>query len=51
LPVAQPFAPTLLEVGAAQRADSTELAANPRARSAVLRVAERVADAGPAVRA
>ena len=51
LPVAQPFAPTLLEIGAAQRADSTELAANPRARSAVLRVAERVADAGSAVHA
>jgi len=51
LPVAQPFAPTLLEIGGAQRADSTELAANPRARSAVLRVAERVAALGPAVHA
>lgn len=33
--------PTLRLVGRAQRADDTELAANPRARSATLRVAEK----------
>jgi len=33
-------------VGRAQRATAAEIAANPRARSAVLRVAERVDDAG-----
>ncbi len=33
---------TLREVGSATRADSAELARNPRARSAVLRVAERL---------
>jgi 16S rRNA (cytosine1402-N4)-methyltransferase len=35
-------APTLREIGGATRADSAELARNPRARSAVLRVAERL---------
>jgi 16S rRNA (cytosine1402-N4)-methyltransferase len=35
--------PQLRPVGKARRADETEVAANPRARSAVLRVAERVA--------
>jgi 16S rRNA (cytosine1402-N4)-methyltransferase len=43
MPVPQPFIPTLREIGAAQRADDAELAINPRARSAVLRVAERLA--------
>jgi 16S rRNA (cytosine1402-N4)-methyltransferase len=38
-------APTLRLVGKAQFASDAELAANPRARSAVLRVAERVAEA------
>jgi 16S rRNA (cytosine1402-N4)-methyltransferase len=42
MPVAQPFTPTLLEIGGAQRADSEELVHNPRARSAVLRVAEKI---------
>jgi 16S rRNA (cytosine1402-N4)-methyltransferase len=42
MPVAQPFTPTLRAVGDAQRADAAELAANPRARSAVLRVAEKL---------
>jgi 16S rRNA (cytosine1402-N4)-methyltransferase len=32
-------------VGRAQRAGGSEVAANPRARSAVLRVAERVGEA------
>ena len=40
---AQAFAPTLLAIGDAQKADAAELAANPRARSAVLRVAEKLA--------
>jgi 16S rRNA (cytosine1402-N4)-methyltransferase len=43
MPVPQAFVPTLLAVGEAQKADSTELAVNPRARSAVLRVAEKLA--------
>jgi 16S rRNA (cytosine1402-N4)-methyltransferase len=43
MPVAPlPFVPQLLEVGGAQRADDAETDANPRARSAVLRVAEKV---------
>lgn len=42
LPEAQPFHPELLAIGGAQRADDAELAVNPRARSAVLRVAERL---------
>ena len=46
LPVAQPFTPTLRAIGGAQKAGSGELARNPRARSAVLRVAERLPDAG-----
>ena len=33
--------PPLKEIGKAQKADEAEVAANPRARSAVLRVAER----------
>jgi 16S rRNA (cytosine1402-N4)-methyltransferase len=42
MPVAQAFVPTLRALGNAQKADSAETAANPRARSAVLRVAERL---------
>ena len=42
MPVAQLFTPTLRALGNAQKADSAETAANPRARSAVLRVAERL---------
>jgi 16S rRNA (cytosine1402-N4)-methyltransferase len=46
MPVPQAFVPTLLAVGDAQKADSSELAVNPRARSAVLRVAEKLASPG-----
>ena len=49
MPVAQAFTPTLRAFGEAQKADSAELVANPRARSAVLRVAERLPDATIAV--
>jgi 16S rRNA (cytosine1402-N4)-methyltransferase len=42
LPVAHDFVPTLRAIGDAQKAGSAELAGNPRARSAVLRVAERL---------
>jgi 16S rRNA (cytosine1402-N4)-methyltransferase len=35
------FVPTLHEIGGAQRADDAETDANPRSRSAVLRVAEK----------
>ncbi|HEY4974202.1 MAG TPA: 16S rRNA (cytosine(1402)-N(4))-methyltransferase, partial [Steroidobacteraceae bacterium] len=34
-------APPLRRIGSKQRASATEIAANPRSRSAVLRVAER----------
>ncbi len=43
LPVEVAFVPTLKIVADAQKADEAELAANPRARSAVLRVAEKCA--------
>ncbi len=43
LPEAQAFVPTLRLVGDARKAGERELAANPRARSAVLRVAEKLA--------
>ena len=42
LPEATGFVPVLRAVGDAQRAGAAELEANPRARSAVLRVAERL---------
>ncbi len=42
MPVEVAFTPTLRLVGGAQKADEAELAANPRARSAVLRVAEKL---------
>ena len=41
LPQVQAFVPVLVDRGGAIRADAAELAANPRARSAVLRVAEK----------
>ena len=40
-PPTQDFVPRLVEIGGAQRAAEDELRANPRARSAVLRVAEK----------
>jgi 16S rRNA (cytosine1402-N4)-methyltransferase len=46
LPIAPQFDPALRLVGKKQRAGDAELAANPRARSAILRVAERT-DAPP----
>ena len=42
MPELQAFTPTLRALGGAQKASSAELAGNPRARSAVLRVAERM---------
>ena len=45
MPVEQAFTPTLRAIGDAQKAGAGELAVNPRARSAVLRVAEKLADA------
>ncbi len=42
LPVAQDFAPSLKIISDAARADAAETADNPRARSAVLRVAEKL---------
>ncbi len=44
MPVAAPFVPKLLDVSGAMRAESSETATNPRARSAVLRVAEKLAE-------
>ncbi|MDQ2640950.1 MAG: 16S rRNA (cytosine(1402)-N(4))-methyltransferase RsmH [Pseudomonadota bacterium] len=46
LPIAPDFVPALKPVGKKRRATEEELARNPRARSAVLRVAERL-DAAP----
>ncbi|MBN6150005.1 16S rRNA (cytosine(1402)-N(4))-methyltransferase RsmH [Xanthomonas sp. AmX2] len=46
LPEAQAFVPTLQLHGGAIKADADELAANPRARSAVLRVAEKLGEPG-----
>ncbi|MBO9665073.1 MAG: 16S rRNA (cytosine(1402)-N(4))-methyltransferase RsmH [Dokdonella sp.] len=43
LPLPEAAPPALVAVGKAQFADEAELAANPRARSAVLRIAERTA--------
>lgn len=42
MPVAREFTPTLRAIGGAGKADDAELAMNPRARSAVLRVAEKL---------
>ncbi|HEY1035207.1 MAG TPA: 16S rRNA (cytosine(1402)-N(4))-methyltransferase RsmH [Pseudoxanthomonas sp.] len=44
MPVEIAFTPTLRLVGGAQKAGEAELDANPRARSAVLRVAEKLAE-------
>ncbi len=43
LPETAPFVPSMRALGGAIKADSDELALNPRARSAVLRVAEKLA--------
>jgi len=45
LPAAEAFVPTLRAIGDARKADASEVAANPRARSAVLRVAEKLGSA------
>ncbi|WP_081770061.1 16S rRNA (cytosine(1402)-N(4))-methyltransferase RsmH [Luteimonas huabeiensis] len=42
LPEAAPFVPRLRAIGDARKAEADETAANPRARSAVLRVAEKL---------
>jgi 16S rRNA (cytosine1402-N4)-methyltransferase len=42
LPELETFVPVLKAIGDAQRADAAETSANPRARSAVLRVAEKL---------
>ncbi len=42
MPVVAPFTPTLRALGGAQKADPAETDDNPRARSAVLRVAEKL---------
>ncbi|MGH8031023.1 MAG: 16S rRNA (cytosine(1402)-N(4))-methyltransferase RsmH [Luteimonas sp.] len=47
LPVAETFVPTLRAIGDAHKADAAELHDNPRARSAVLRVAEKLGPSGP----
>ena len=51
MPVELAFTPVLRLVGGAQKASEAELAANPRARSAVLRVAEKLPAVGRAVAA
>jgi 16S rRNA (cytosine1402-N4)-methyltransferase len=43
MPVEIAFTPTLRAIGDAQKADDAEIVVNPRARSAVLRVAEKLA--------
>jgi 16S rRNA (cytosine1402-N4)-methyltransferase len=45
MPVEIAFTPTLRMIGDAQKATEAEIAANPRARSAVLRVAEKIGGA------
>jgi 16S rRNA (cytosine1402-N4)-methyltransferase len=42
LPIAPPFTPRLARVGKKLKASAAEVATNPRARSAILRVAERL---------
>jgi 16S rRNA (cytosine1402-N4)-methyltransferase len=46
MPAPVAFAPTLAEIGPARHASESEIAGNPRARSAVLRVAEKLAEPG-----
>ncbi|HZW18161.1 MAG TPA: 16S rRNA (cytosine(1402)-N(4))-methyltransferase RsmH [Luteimonas sp.] len=46
LPETDAFEPTLRAIGAARKGDAAEIAANPRARSAVLRVAEKLGAPG-----
>jgi len=48
LPALETFVPSLRAIGDARKADADELADNPRARSAVLRVAEKLDVATPA---
>ena len=43
MPAPEAFTPTLRDIGGAQRADEEEIGRNPRSRSAVLRVAEKLA--------
>lgn len=45
MPVVAPFTPTLKMIGDAQKGTEAEIASNPRARSAVLRVAEKLPEA------
>lgn len=45
MPVQQDFVPQLRDLGGARRAEDAETAGNPRARSAVLRVAEKLPEA------
>ncbi|KFN51290.1 16S rRNA (cytosine(1402)-N(4))-methyltransferase RsmH [Arenimonas composti] len=45
MPVAVAFSPSLRDLAGAVRADAAETATNPRARSAVLRIAEKLAEA------
>ena len=42
MPAPEDFTPSLRDIGGAQRADADETAINPRSRSAVLRVAEKI---------
>ena len=42
LPVADTFVPTLRAIGSGQKGEPDEVSSNPRARSAVLRVAEKL---------
>ena len=42
MPAPEAFTPTLRDIGGAQHADEAEIAINPRSRSAVLRVAEKL---------
>lgn len=46
LPLPEVAPPALVAIGKAQFADAVEVEANPRARSAVLRIAERTAEGG-----